>query len=123
MARPSEEITGEILEELRRARGLKQVEVAQRLHIDSSTISSYELGKIFPSAPVLVELANLYDVSIDYILGRTRIKANFRQIEEGLKTEKGAIELDDLLALSDRHKEVIAELVEAYRQLDRTQKK
>ena len=64
--------TGEILEELRRDAGLTQQQVGDLLHIGNSAVSAYESDKAVPPAEALVILADYFNVSIDYLLGRTR---------------------------------------------------
>jgi len=57
------------LRELRKEKNLNQIEVAQILNIDKSTIAKYETGAAVPSLNMLVVLAEFYKVSADYILG------------------------------------------------------
>ena len=51
-----------------------QKELAQYLKIHQTTYSDYELGQLNIPVPVLHRLADLYGVSIDYLLGRTNQK-------------------------------------------------
>lgn len=62
---------GEILAELRKDRRLSQKELASIFHISTSTISSYETGAHFPNAEQIVQFAQFFDVTTDYILGVT----------------------------------------------------
>ncbi len=56
------------LKELRISNGLTQKQVADKLNIDRSTYSYYELGKINPSIEALSVLSNIYGMSIDDIV-------------------------------------------------------
>ena len=47
-----------------------QVELADYLNVKQTTYSKYELGKINIPVEVLIKLADLYDVSLDFIVGR-----------------------------------------------------
>lgn len=51
-----------------------QQELADYLHIKQTTYSKYELGKISIPIEVLIKLADYYDVTVDYLLGRTNKK-------------------------------------------------
>ena len=51
--------------------GLTQKEVAEHAHVDVRTYQNYEYGEIVPSATVLIAIANHYDVSLDYLVGRS----------------------------------------------------
>lgn len=53
---------------LRRGRGWSQMELAKRLHISASAIGMYEQGRREPSLEGLVELAEVFGVSADYLL-------------------------------------------------------
>lgn len=52
----------------------KQQELADYLHIKQTTYSKYELGKINIPIEMLIKLADYYDVSVDYLLGRSKNK-------------------------------------------------
>lgn len=51
-----------------------QQELADYLHIKQTTYSKYELGKISIPIEVFTKLADYYDVTVDYLLGRTNKK-------------------------------------------------
>ena len=60
---------GLMLKQLREKHNLSQSQVAKRLGITRAAISSYENNISLPSVNVLAELALLYRVSTDYLLG------------------------------------------------------
>ena len=60
-----------IFKQLRKSKGLTQKELANLLFLDQTTISKWELGKAIPDYLTLNKLAEFYDVSTDYLLGRT----------------------------------------------------
>ena len=62
------------LRDLREDRDLKQTALADYLQIHQTTYSDYELGKLNVPINVLHALADYYDTSIDYLLGRTSEK-------------------------------------------------
>ena len=62
------------LRDLREDRDLKQAALANYLQIHQITYSDYELGKLNVPINVLHALADYYDTSIDYLLGRTSEK-------------------------------------------------
>ena len=59
------------LRDLWEDRDLKQAALADYLQIHQTTYSDYELGKLNVPINVLHALADYYDTSIDYLLGRT----------------------------------------------------
>ena len=58
------------LRQLRLEKRLRQDQVAALIGIDKSTVSAYENDLRQPSCEILARFANLYRVSVDYLLGR-----------------------------------------------------
>ncbi len=61
----------ERLVELKTKRGILQKDIANGLDISLRAYQYYERGEREPSASVLIALADFFDVSVDYLLGRT----------------------------------------------------
>lgn len=59
------------IRELREDHDLLQRQVADRLHCSQQVYSNYELGQRDVPTEVLIRLADLYRVSIDYLLDQT----------------------------------------------------
>lgn len=66
---------GQRLRGLREDRGWTQTEVADRVGVSSVTVNRYESGERNPGFEMLIALADLFRVSIDYLLGRTDVPA------------------------------------------------
>lgn len=64
----------ENIRNLREDNDKKQIELAEYLNIKQTTYSKYELGKINIPIEVFIKLADYYDVSIDYLVGRSTKK-------------------------------------------------
>ncbi len=64
----------ENIRNLRKANAKNQQELADYLDIKQTTYSKYELGKINIPIEVFIKLADYYDVSVDYLLGRTQCR-------------------------------------------------
>jgi len=60
--------------DLRKQKGLTQVEIAEQLKISRQAYSFYELGKNEMDFKSLCKLADFYNVSTDYLLGRYDVK-------------------------------------------------
>ena len=50
---------------------LTQKQIASTINVAESLYQRYEYGKVVPSATVLIDIANAFNVSIDYLVGRT----------------------------------------------------
>ncbi|GAA6385779.1 hypothetical protein I310019A7_17700 [Lawsonibacter asaccharolyticus] len=58
------------LKKLRTDKHLTQAQVAKRVGVTASMVSSYETDIRLPSYDVMIRLADLFGVSVDYLLGR-----------------------------------------------------
>lgn len=64
----------ERLKTIRQDRGLTQREVAKKMHISPSSIALYETGDRNPDPLMLKRLADFFDCSVDWLLGRVDLK-------------------------------------------------
>ena len=62
------------LKDLRKKHNLTQQQVADRVWVSKSMVSSYELGTRSPSYEVLIKLSRLFGVTTDYLLGVDKTK-------------------------------------------------
>lgn len=58
------------LKELRENHGMKQSELGKLLNVQDAAISKYESGKVPLTADTIIRLAEIFEVSTDYLLGR-----------------------------------------------------
>ncbi|WP_273705217.1 helix-turn-helix domain-containing protein [Leuconostoc mesenteroides] len=62
------------LRELRKEGGLSQVRLANEMSINIKTLRRYEVGENNPRVAILIELADYFNVSIDYLVGRSDVR-------------------------------------------------
>ena len=72
---------------LRKSKYLTQKDLADLLNIDQTTVSHWERGKSTPDTLNLLKLANLFNVTLDYLTGRdenkkSKIELNYDKIVE-----------------------------------------
>lgn len=89
---------GEKLRSLRIENNLTQKQVADRIGLAISAVSSYEAGTRYPSYESLIKLSRMFHVSTDYLLGLT---------------EKRNI---DVTGLNDAEIELLSQLVDKLRE-------
>ncbi|MCK8826363.1 helix-turn-helix domain-containing protein [Natroniella acetigena] len=78
---------GKRLKKLRKEKGLKQDDLAKMINKSKSTISSYESERRIPDINVVAELADLFHVDVDYLIGKTDVKRDKTdKIRQALKT-------------------------------------
>ena len=59
------------LKELRKKKGVSQLRMATDLNTTQNTISRYETGEREPGVAELIKIADYFNVSVDYLIGRT----------------------------------------------------
>ncbi len=72
------------LKELRKNYGYSQKQVAEKLNLSPSIVSSYESGERTPSTEVLLSISYLFNCSTDYLLGKNSISPKITIDTNGL---------------------------------------
>ena len=83
---------------LRERKGLTQAELARHLGVTRSGVNAWEMGISIPSTQYIVELAQFFDVSADYLLGLEHT---------------ATVSVD---GLSDREIAAVTEIIECFRE-------
>lgn len=86
---------GERLKILRGEKKIFQKELANGLNLSQETISLYETNKREPDYETLSRIADYFNVSIDYLLGRTDIRTPIQNIAKEYSPKK-SINTEDL---------------------------
>lgn len=98
------------LKDLRKKANLTQEELARKMHVRQYNISDYEIGRIEPNVQALIKLADIYNTSIDYLVGRTKRREKFVQNKES--KDKYIEEIEDIFStLTDNQKKKIVETI------------
>ncbi|HCX61132.1 MAG TPA: XRE family transcriptional regulator, partial [Clostridiales bacterium] len=87
-------MVGKIIRKLRIEKGITQNELSNYLGLTPKMISFYELGERFPPYDIINKLADYFNVSTDYLLGRSDIKN-----PEKLLSDYSNLSTDDLKVL------------------------
>ena len=67
----------ETIRNLRIDGGYTQAQIAEYLNVKQNTYSQYEIGTLNYPIDVLIKLADFYNVSVDFLLGRTGVKTPY----------------------------------------------
>ncbi|MGO1042226.1 helix-turn-helix domain-containing protein [Clostridioides difficile] len=93
------------LKEVRKERGYNIQEIADKLNVAYNSVLRWENGNRKIDIDKLVELSNIYNVSIDYILCKTDLKENTQLKEEEVKL------LDNYRELDNKSKTIVQEQI------------
>ena len=75
---------GNNIRELRKQKRLTQAELAKLMSVSQQTVGAWETGRAIPGSDTLGDLADLFNVSTDYLLGRPE-KADDDQVDLDLE--------------------------------------
>lgn len=78
---------GEVLTALRKEKKVGQKELAIYLNLSTGTISNYENGVHYPDLHTLCKLADYFDVTTDYLMGRTEYRYTSQKMNQQLSKE------------------------------------
>ena len=67
------------LKALRMERRMTQLELALEMDVAQPTIQMYESGNNEPNIEMLIKLADFFNVTIDYLVGRTTIRGHMEE--------------------------------------------
>ena len=75
-------IIAQNITDLRRAKGLTQLELAEQLNYSDKAVSKWERAESMPDVSVLVEIADLFDVPLDYLVRAEHPQKEMQPSEE-----------------------------------------
>lgn len=99
--------TAATIRNLRKQHRLSQTDLAKQINVSQATVTSWETGRADPSSSALNALANFFNVSSDYLLGRTNRKQAENQLSKNQKLVAYSIDPD----ISDEERKDIIEMV------------
>jgi transcriptional regulator with XRE-family HTH domain len=73
----------ERLRQLRKLAHITQQDLANAVHVDRTSIGKYEIGGATPSVDVLMQIAEYFSTTSDYLLGRTDVRERTQVAQDG----------------------------------------
>lgn len=105
-------VFGELLAELRQDKGLTQKQLGKILSVSTGTISNYENGVHYPDLEKLVTLADYFQVSTDYLLGRKGYSLSIQQVQSRQMRDELLDQLiENISLLSEERRRALALIV------------
>lgn len=99
--------------ELRKRKGLTQSEMSRRLGVHRGTYSNYESGKREPDHDMTVKIANFFEVTTDFLLGKSN-EPQLSEEEDQALTHEAIRFIEKLNSLPADKREKYEERIRAY---------
>lgn len=104
---------GELLAELRKDKSMTQHDLADVLHVSVGTISNYEKSVHFPDVEKLVNLADFFNVTTDYLLGRCESNLSPDVFQEMVTEDKTVGDIiTTLRQLPEERKRMLVQIID-----------
>lgn len=103
---------GARIKQLREERRLTQTELADKLKISNSAIAMYETDKREPSDDIKLKMCELFNCSLDYLVGRTDIRSPEKIEDDPLGLAKIGFSMKDYNPPTETQKEQIKVIIE-----------
>lgn len=87
---------------LRKKKGLSQADLGKKIGTSGDVVGRYERGDIKPSIDVVEKIADVLEVSIDYLIGKSKIEFDKQAVKR----------LEDISNLPDEDKNFLINLID-----------
>lgn len=105
------------LKQLRQEKKLLQSDIAKIIKRTDRAVGQYEREERDPGSKTWSTLADYFNVSVDYLLGKTNIRNSGEQIDDILNEAMIGMSRDDYNKLTDKQKEAIRNFAKTIRDL------
>lgn len=99
---------------LRNKKGISQQQLADIIGISQQSINKYENHNIEPDINTLIDFANYFNTSVDYLIGHTDIEHIFEKVEPFDLNRDEARLIDNYRILNENEKESIRLVIKNY---------
>ncbi len=102
------------IQKLRKQANMSQFQLGKVLGIAPSTLGMYETGKREPSLEVLNRIADYFNVSTDYLLGRSESSQENKHVDETVEQALSHVMSFDGKPVTDHDRAILQQIAEAY---------
>ncbi len=99
---------------LRQTAGVSQQKIADAVMVSQQSINKYENHNVEPDIETLIKIADFFDVSVDYLIGRNDIKEVAGELNLSDLSEQERMLIKKFGALTDKQKECVMTVIESY---------
>lgn len=86
-------LMGQRIKSLRKSNNLTQQDLGKMLNVTKVSVCCYEKGTRVPSLDILIDLSNIFRVSLDYFVGNDTFVVSEEDSEYGMKMAKEEIQI------------------------------
>jgi transcriptional regulator with XRE-family HTH domain len=98
------------IKQLRQEKNWSQAQLGEKMGIHQKQISAYERGRNIPSTEVLIKIADIFDVSLDFLA----FEAQGKPPKLAIKDKKILRRLEEIDKLSDKDKGTIIDILDTF---------
>lgn len=98
------------IKQLRQEKNWSQAQLANKMGIHQKQVSAYERGRNIPSTEVLIKLADIFDVSLDYLA----FEAEDKPAKVDIKDRELLRKFEEIDKLSDKDKGTIKDILDTF---------
>ncbi len=99
---------------LRQTAGVSQQKIADVVMVSQQSINKYENHNVEPDIETLIKIADFFDVSVDYLVGRNDIKEVAGELNLSDLSEQDRVLVKKFGMLTDKQKECVMNVIESY---------
>ena len=103
------------LKKLRQQKGISQQVLADFIMVSQQSINKYENHNVEPDINTIIKIADYFDVSVDYLIGRTEVKHSAEILGHNDIDVLESKIINDFRKLSETQKEVVLNLIKSYK--------
>ena len=104
----------ENIKKLRKEHGFSQQELAERFHVSQQSIHKYENDLATSDFRLLIDMAEYFNTSVDYLIGATDIRCRIIEREECMLDEEERLLIRNFRALTDYQRKIVSMVVDGY---------
>ncbi|MFV0395268.1 MAG: helix-turn-helix domain-containing protein [Coprobacillaceae bacterium] len=101
---------------LMQQKGITQLNLSTKIEVSQETISAYLNGKAKPSVATLIKIADFFDTTTDYILGRTDVNITVNDIKPADISEEEFSLIHTVRRLTSKDKERLSGYLDGLQQ-------
>ena len=104
------------LRKLRNEKGISQQQLADVILVSQQSVNKYENHDVEPDIHILIKIADYFDVSLDYLVGRTEIKEMVTKPKMSDLSDIESNLIQKFRILKNKQKDCVLMLAESYQQ-------